>query len=119
MPAWVNLKLNDPPGEMVPLPNEPPVTVCGAEVVLFQMTVVPAATLRACGLNVNVPVLSVVIVTTTVNPCVGGGVGFCGVGVGVGVGLVTVGVGVGRAAVRVGFGCGSVTISSTSYQNKK
>ena len=87
---------------MVPLPNELPVTVCGAEVVLFQITVAPAVTFRACGLKVNAPVLSVVIVTTTVETCVGVGVGFCGVGIGVG--LETVGVGVGRAGVGVGFG---------------
>ena len=102
MPTWVNLKLKDPPGEIVPLPNELPVTVCGAEVVLFQIMVVPAVTFRACGLNVNAPVLSVVIFTMTVETCVGVGVGFCGVGVGVG--LETVGVGVGRACVGVGFG---------------
>jgi len=77
VPAWVNLKLNDPAGEIVPLPNELPVTVCGAEVVLFQITVVPAVIFRACGLNAKVPLLCVVIVTTTVG---------AGVGVGVGVG---------------------------------
>jgi hypothetical protein len=98
----VNLKLNDPPGEIVPLPNELPVTVCGADVVLFQMTVVPMLMFRVCGLNAKAPLLSVVIVTTTVGAGVGVGVGFGRVGVGVG--LETVGVGVGRASVGVGFG---------------
>lgn len=102
MPAWVNLKLNDPPGEMVPLPNELPVTVCGAEVVLFQITVVPVLMFTTCGLNAKAPLLSVVIVTTIVATGFGVGVGFgC---VGVGVGLETVGVGVGRTGVGVGFG---------------
>ena len=68
----------------------------------FQITVVPTVMFRVCGLNVNAPVLSVVIITTTVETCVGVGVGFCGVCVGVG--LVTVGVGVGRTGVGVGFG---------------
>lgn len=72
---------------------------------MFQITVVPAVTFRACGLNVNAPVPSVVIFTMTVETCVGVGVGFCGVGVGVG--LETVGVGVGRACVGVGFGDGA------------
>ena len=105
------MKLNDPPGEIVPLPNELPVTVCGAEVVFFQMTVVPAGIFRADGLNAKAPVLSVVIVTTTVGACVGVGVGFCGVGVGdgfggigVGVGFDTVGAVVGCAGAGVGFG---------------
>jgi len=92
VPAWVNLKLNDPAGEIVPLPNELPVTVCGAEVVLFQMTVVPAETFSACGLNAKVPLLCVVIVTTIVSADFGVGVGFGGVGIGVG--FETVGVGV-------------------------
>ena len=100
MPAWVNLKLNDPPGEIVPLPNELPVTVCGAEVVLFQMTVVPAETFSACGLNAKAPSLSVVIVTTTVETCVGVGDGFGGIGVGLGLEIVGVEVGLGD----VGFG---------------
>ena len=80
----MNLKLNDPPGEIVPLPNELPVTVCGADVVLFQMTVVPMLMFRVCGLNAKAPLLSVVIVTTTVGAGVGVGVGFGRVGVGVG-----------------------------------
>jgi hypothetical protein len=66
------------------------------------MTVVPAAIFSACGLNANVPLLSVVIVTTNVGAGVGVGVGFGRVGVGVG--LETVGVGVGRAGVGVGTG---------------
>jgi hypothetical protein len=98
----VNLKLNDPPGEIVPLPNELPVTVCGAEVVFFQITVVPAVMFRACGLNAKAPLLSAVIVTTTVETCIGVGVGFGRVGVGVG--LETVGAGLGCAGVGVGFG---------------
>jgi hypothetical protein len=98
----VNLKLNDPPGEIVPPPKELPVTVCGAEVVLFQITVVPAVMFRACGLNAKAPLLCVMIVTTTVGAGVWVGVGFGRVGVGVG--LETVGVGVDRAGVGVGFG---------------
>ena len=89
---------------MVPLPNELPVTVCGAEVVLFQITVVPAVTFRAGGPKVNAPVLSVVIVTTTVETCVGVGVGFCGVGVGDGFGGIGVGLGLEIVAVKVGLG---------------
>ena len=91
---------------MVPLPNELPVTVCGAEVVLFQITVVPAEIFRVCGLNVNTPVLSVVIVTTTVETCVGVGVGFCGVGVGDGFGGIGVGLGLEMLASRYGLGSG-------------
>ncbi len=102
MPAWVNLKLNDPPGEIVPLPNELPVTVCGAEVALFQITVVPAVIFRACGLNAKVPLLCVVIVTTIVGAGVGVGVGFGGVGVGDGLETVGVGVGLGGVGVDVG-----------------
>ena len=104
MPTWVNLKLNNPPGEIVPLPNELPVTVCGAEVVLFQITVVPSVMFRACGLKVNAPVLSVVIVTTTFETCVGVGVGFCGVGEGDGFGGIGAGLGLEIGAVEVGLG---------------
>jgi hypothetical protein len=100
----VNLKRNDPPGEIVPLPNELPVTVCGAEVVLFQITVVPGVIFRACGLNVKTPLLSVVMVTTTVGTCVGVGVGFCGVGVGDGFGGIGVGLGLDIVGVEVGLG---------------
>ena len=99
MPAWVNLKLNDPPGEIVPLPKVLPVTVWGAEVLLFQMTVVPAVTFSAWGLNAKEPLLSVIIVTTIV-----------GAGVGVGVGLGEVGVGVGFFGVGVGLGLDSVGV---------
>jgi hypothetical protein len=112
----VNLKLNDPPGEMVPLPNELPVTVCGAEVVFFQITMVPAVMFRACGLNENAPVLSVVIVTTTVETCVGVGVSLCGIGVGVGletVGVSRAGVGVGFGRVGVGDGAEGVFVVPT------
>ena len=104
MPTWVNLKLNNPAGDMVPLPYELPVTVCGTEVVLFQKTVVPAVMFRACGLKVNAPVLSVVIVTTTVETCVGIGVGFCGVGEGDGFGGIGVGLGLEIVAVEVDLG---------------
>lgn len=44
------------------------VTVCGVCVVFFQMTVVPALIVMVFGLNVKVPVLSVVIVTIAVAP---------------------------------------------------
>ena len=104
MPAWVNLKLNDPPGEIVPLPKELPVTVCGAEVVLFQITVVPMLIFRVCGLNAKVPLLSVVIVTTTVETGIGVGVGFGGVGVGDGFGGIGVGLGLEIVGVEVGLG---------------
>ncbi len=120
MPAWVNLKLNDPAGEIVPLPNELPVTVCGAEVVLFQITVVPAVIFRACGLNAKVTLLCVVIVTTTVGAGVGVGVGVGGVGIGVGletigvgVGLCGVGVGTNRVGVGVGDGAEGVFVVPT------
>jgi len=99
VPAWVNLKLNDPPGEIVPLPKVLPVTVWGAEVLLFQMTVVPAVTFSAWGLNAKEPLLSVIIVTTIV-----------GAGVGVGVGLGEVGVGVGFFGVGVGLGLKTVGV---------
>jgi hypothetical protein len=107
VPPWVNLKLNDPPGEIVPLPKVVPVTVCGAEVLLFQVTVVPAATFSAWGLKAKAPLLCVMIVTTTVGAGVGVGFGGVGVGfggIGVGLGLKTVGVGVGLDSVGVGVG---------------
>jgi len=107
VPAWVNLKLNDPPGEIVPLPNELLVTVCGAEVVSSQMTVVPTLMFRVCGLNAKAPSLSVVIVTTTVETGIGVGVGFGGIGVGRGLEIVGVEVGLGDVGVgpsRVGVG---------------
>lgn len=98
------MKLNDPPGEIVPLPKVAPVTVWGAEVLLFQMTVVPAVTLSAWGLNAKEPLLRVMIVTTIVGAGVGVGFGGVGVWVGVGLGLKTVGVGVGLDSVGVGVG---------------
>ncbi|HEX9134313.1 MAG TPA: hypothetical protein VF844_18640 [Ktedonobacteraceae bacterium] len=107
MPAWVNLKLNDPPGEIVPLPKGVPVTVCGAAVLLFQVTVVPAVTFSAWGLKAKAPLLCVMIVTTTVGAGVGVGFGGVGVGfggIGVGLGLKTVGVGLGLDSVGVGVG---------------
>lgn len=106
MPAWVNLKLYDPPGEIAALPKELPVTVCGAEVLLFQITMVPAVIFTVCGLNPKAPLLCVMIVTTTVGAGVGVGVGFFGVGVGLG--RKTVGVGVGLGCVGVGVGRGEV-----------
>lgn len=96
------MKLYDPPGEIAALPKELPVTVCGAEVLLFQMTMVPALIFTVCGLNPKAPLLCVMIVTTTVGAGVGVGVGFFGVGVGLG--LKTVGVGVGLDSVGVGVG---------------
>jgi hypothetical protein len=103
------LKLYEPPGEIPALPKELPVTVCGAAVLLFQVTVVPAVILSVWGLNAKAPLLCVIIVTTTVGPGVGVGVGLGGVGVGVGfcgvgLGLKTVGVGVGLDSVGVGVG---------------
>lgn len=99
---------------MVPLPKELPVTVCGAIVLLTQVTIVPGATLIEDGLKANLPFLSVMIETVTLGG--GGGVGVGdglgvgvgdgrgrGVGVGVGRGGV-VGVGVGRDRVGVGVG---------------
>jgi len=106
VPALVNLKLNDSPGEIVPLPNKLPVTVCGTEVVLFQITVVPAVIFRVCGLNAKAPLLCVVIVTTNVGAGVGVGFG----GVGIGVGLETVGVGVGLCGVGIGIGTDRVGV---------
>lgn len=101
MPTWVNLKLNDPPGEIVPLPKVLPVTVWGAEVLLRQMTIAPLVIFSVCGLNANIPLLSVVIVTTTVGD---------EAGVGVGVGFDSVGVGPGLETVGVGFGLGGVGV---------
>lgn len=105
------MKLYEPPGEIPALPKELPVTVCGAAVLLFQVTVVPAVIFSVWGLNAKAPLLCVVIVTTTVGPGVGVGVGLVGVGVGVGLvrvgvglGLKTVGVVVGRINVGVGVG---------------
>ena len=69
----------------------------------------PAVIFSVWGLNANAPLLCEMIVTTTVGPGVGVGVGLCGVGVGVGLvgvglGLKTVGVGVGLINVGVGVG---------------
>jgi hypothetical protein len=115
------LKLNVPPGEIAPLPNVLPVTVWGAPVLFFQTTVVPMAILRLVGLNVKLPLLSVVIETiTTVGigvgvgfACVGVGVGLCGIGVGVGSGRGE-GVGVRPAGFAVGEGVGSVCVRLTT-----
>lgn len=92
------MKLNVPPGEIVPLPNALPVTVWGADVLFFQTTVVPTAILRLAGLNVKLPLLSVVIETVTI---VEAGVGF-----GVGVGFTSVGVGADLCSVGVHVGSG-------------
>lgn len=89
------MKLNDPPGEIVPLPKVLPVTVWGAEVLLRQMTIAPLVIFSVCGLNANIPLLSVVIVTTTVGDEVGVGVGFDRVGVGLGLEIAGVGSGLG------------------------
>ena len=112
----MNLKLNEPPGEIVPLLNEPLslVTVWGDCVVFLQITVVPGATVRAVGLKVKLPLLSVVMDTITLEACVGEGFG-CGVGVGVGTICVGVGVGVrgagvGVDAARVGDGVGLLAV---------
>lgn len=102
MPTWVNLKLNDPPGEIVPLPKVLPVTVWGAEVLLCQTTIAPLVIFNVCGLNANIPLLSVVIVTTTVGDEAGVGVGFDSVGVGPGLETVGVGFGLGGVGVKPG-----------------
>ncbi len=98
MPAWVNLKLNVPPGEIVALPKVPLslLTVCGAVVLFFQITMVPTVIFTVCGLNAKLPLL--IIDTLTVV----GGVSV-GLGRGVGVGVVLVGVGLGRDGVGVAF----------------
>jgi hypothetical protein len=83
------------------------VTVCGTCVIFFQITVVPAAIVSDAGLKVKLPLLSVVIETTTVGGAVGEGVGL-GVGLGVGFGVgdgegtTCVGVGVGMRGTLVG-----------------
>ena len=95
----------------MPLPKEPPVTVCGTCVSLRQSTIVPRVTLITFGLKKKTPLLVVEMTTTTVGG--GGGVGVgrgvgdgVGRGVGVGVGLKTcVGVGVGvEAGIVVAVG---------------
>lgn len=62
------------------------------------MTIAPLVIFSVCGLNANIPLLSVVIVTTTVGD------------VGVGVGFDSVGVGLGLETVGVGFGLGIVGV---------
>ena len=70
----MNLKENDAPGATgveSPVLNVLPsllVTVWGACVVLFQITVVPTEIVSVFGLNVNWPLLSVVMVTVCVAP---------------------------------------------------
>ena len=95
------MKLNDPPGEIVPLPKVSPVTVWGAEVLLCQMTIAPLVMFSICGLNANIPLLSVVIVTTIVGDEVGVGVGFDNIGVGLGLEIAAVGSGLGGGGVGV------------------
>ena len=108
MPAWVNLKLNVPPGEIVALSKAPLslLTVCGAVVLFFQITMVPTVIFSVCGLNAKLPLL--IIDTLTVVGGVGVGLGLgVGVGValvGVGVSVVLVGVGIAFALVGVGLG---------------
>src|SRR5437879_1378625 len=113
VPALVNLKLYVAPGLIVPLPKPLKLTVCGATVVFFHVTVVPTGILSALGLNAKLPLLSVLIITVTgVGGFVGGdrvgdGVGGTGVRVGLGVGLGLTGVGVGVCPIgtEVGPGC--------------
>ena len=73
MPALVKVWLNVPPlgdrGVLMPESNVVPsslVTVCGALVVLVQVTVVPTLMVRVAGLNAKVPLL--VIETAIVEP---------------------------------------------------
>ena len=113
VPARVNLKLYVPPGLIVPLPKPLKLTVCGAAVVFFHVTVVPMGILSVLGLNAKLPLLSVMIITVTgvggfgVGDGVGDGVGGTGVRVGLGVGLGLPGVDVGVCPVgtEVGPGC--------------
>lgn len=114
VPALVNLKLYVPPGLIVPLPKPLKLTVCGAAVVFFHVTVVPAGILSVLGLNAKLPLLFVMIITVTgvggfgVGDGVGDGVGGTGVRVGLGVGLGLPGVGVGVCPVGTGVGSGCV-----------
>ena len=113
------MNLNDPPGEIVPLPKVLPVTVWGAEVLLCQMTIAPLVILSVCGLNANIPLLSVVIVTTTVGDEVGVGVGFDSVGVGLGLETVGVGFGLGGVGVKpdrddVGVSPGGIDVGDSA-----
>ena len=55
-----------PPGLIIALPNEPPVTVWGAAVVFFHMTVVPTGMVNLAGLKAKLPLLSVMMVTVIV-----------------------------------------------------
>ena len=107
MPAWVNLKLNVWPGDMVPLPKAllSLVTVCGALLLFFHMIVVPTEIDSAFGLNENWLLPTIMIVTVFGGG--GGGVGVGGLGVGLGLGL---GVVVGVALVGTGVGVGLVGI---------
>ena len=113
VPARVNLKLYVAPGLIVPLPKPLKLTVCGAAVVFFHVTVVPTGILSVLGLNAKLPLLSVMIITVTgvggfgVGDGVGDGVGGTGVRVGLGVGLGLPGVGMGVCPVgtEVGPGC--------------
>lgn len=98
------MKLNEPPGAIIPLSQTPEslVDVCNPVVLLFQVTIVPTFTFSVVGLNVKVPLLFVMIVMVTL----GGGVG---VGEGVGCdGLVGVGVGLDDIAVGTGVACDGV-----------
>src|SRR2546423_15258427 len=104
VPARVNLKLYVAPGLIVPLPKPLKLTVCGAAVVFFHVTVVPMGILSVLGLNAKLPLLSVMIITVN-------GVGGFGVGDGVGDGVVRTGVrfGLGLTGVGVG-GCPAGTV---------
>src|SRR5437588_10863115 len=97
VPARVNLKLYIPPGLIVPLPKPLKLTVCGAAVVFFHVTIVPTGILSVLGLNAKLPLLFVMIITVT-----GTGVR---VGLGVGLGLPGVGVGVCPVGTDVEPGC--------------
>ena len=70
MPAVLKVKLNVPVcaaiGFEVPELKDFPsslVTVCGAAVVFFQVTVVPILMVNVAGLKANEPLLSVMIMT--------------------------------------------------------
>ncbi len=73
----MNLKLNVPPcgltGLAVPESNVFPsslVTVWGAAVIFFHMTVVPTGMFNLAGLKAKLPLLSVVMVTVIVGPLI-------------------------------------------------
>ncbi len=123
----VNLKLKDVPGltgllvpESKVLPSSL-VTVCGACVVFIQMTVVPAEMVSVVGLNANLPLLSVVMVTVLLGP----EVAVVAVGVGLLVGVlpaevveVAVGVAVDPVVVLLPQAASSTRAPSVSRKNQ-